>query len=151
MPIFGNGRINSKTACICHCRVRFPMWGYPALFTSALFLAANTMSQTTCRIAICNGFLHVSVGLHQIMHPPIRNFVCQHTVMAETTVKRQAFAFIMFDFQNWDTQLFSAVNTRLWRHPPRAGIPPDCGIAERRSWHSFPGPFNLIKRSVADA
>ena len=44
--------------------------------------------------------------------------------MAETTVKRRAFAFIVFDFQNWDTRLFSAVKTRLWRHPPRAGIPP---------------------------
>ena len=25
--------------------------------------------------------------------------------MAETTVERRAFAFIVFDFQNWDTRL----------------------------------------------
>ena len=43
--------------------------------------------------------------------------------MAETIIKRFAFAFIMFDFQYWDTRLFSTVNTRLWRHPPNAGIP----------------------------
>ena len=44
--------------------------------------------------------------------------------MAETTEERCAFAFVVLDFQNWDTRLYHVVNTRLWRHPPRAGIPP---------------------------
>ena len=43
-----------------------------------------------------------------------RNFVCQHSVTAETTVKRCAFVFIVFELQNvlkmycecWNTQLF---------------------------------------------
>ena len=45
---------------------------------------------------------------------------CQHSVMSETTVKQHAFAFIVFDFQNWDTRLhrlyFSEVNIRQTWH-----------------------------------
>ena len=32
------------------------------------------------------------------------NFVCQHPVMAETTVKQRAFTFILFNFQHWGTR-----------------------------------------------
>ena len=52
--------------------------------------------------------------------------------MAETIVKQDAFAFIMFDFLNWETRLryigaiFSTVNMRQNVISPRAGIPPDC-------------------------
>ena len=34
-----------------------------------------------------------------------RKCVCQYSVMTETTVKQRAFAFIVFDFHHWDTQL----------------------------------------------
>ena len=34
-----------------------------------------------------------------------RNFICYHSVMAETTVKPRVFAFIGFDFQHEDTRL----------------------------------------------
>ena len=54
--------------------------------------------------------------------------------MAETIVKQRAFAFIMFDFQNWDTRLalrwaiFITVNMRQ----NITGIPPDCDrLAEK--------------------
>ena len=61
--------------------------------------------------------------------------------MAETTVKRRAFAFIMFDFQNWDSQGFSAVNRRLWRHPPRAEIQPAVESPNGEDGTVFPAPL----------
>ena len=35
-----------------------------------------------------------------------RNFVCQHSVMAETTVKRRVFVFIVFNLQNLRRRYF---------------------------------------------
>ena len=62
------------------------------------------------------------------------NFVCQHSVMAETTVKWRAFAFIAIHFQSiglsrfvYVGAIFSAVNTRRGFHLTV--------IAWRRSWH----------------
>ena len=62
------------------------------------------------------------------------NFVCQHSVMAETTVKQRAFAFITFHFQSivlsrfvYVGAVFSAVTTCRGFHLTV--------IAWRRSWH----------------
>ena len=60
--------------------------------------------------------------------------------MDKTTVKRYAFAFIFFYFQNWDTRLFSAVNTRFWHHPPRAGIRPAVELPYGQVGTVFPEP-----------
>ena len=54
--------------------------------------------------AIGNGFYYASVGFRQIIHISYAEIL-----YSVTTVKQRAFAFIVFDFQNWDTQL------RLWR------------------------------------
>ena len=71
--------------------------------------------------------------------------------MAETTLKRHAFAFIVFDFQNWETRLFSAVNTRLWRHPPRAGIPPAVESPDGEVDTVFPVPLMSWNGVLAEA
>ena len=53
------------------------------------------------------------------------NYVCQHSVMAETTVKQHAFAFIAFHFQSiglshfvYVGAVFSAVTTCTWLWSP---------------------------------
>ena len=52
MPTFGNGRINSKTACICLYRVRFPKLGHSA-FQHRKHKALT--SPTTCRDSTSSG------------------------------------------------------------------------------------------------
>ena len=62
----------------------------------------------------------------------------QHSLVAETTVKQCAFAFIMFDFRIgipgfvYVGAIFSAINIRHNVTTPRAGILSDCGrLAEK--------------------
>ena len=60
-----------------------------------------------------------------------RNFVCQHSVMTKTTVKRCACVFIVFELQHLIRCFF---NANMWQNAitPRAGIPPDCDwLAEK--------------------
>ena len=55
-------------------------------------------------------------------HLTCRNFICQHSVIAETTVKQHPLAFILFKFQCWDSpalhwsELFSAWKTPAPSH-----------------------------------
>ena len=71
MPTFGNGRNNSKTACVCLCRVWFP----------------------------------------KLRHPVFQR--CKHKTLTSPTTCRDSAS---------------------------------CGIAQRRRWHCFPGPFNVMKQ-----
>ena len=53
------------------------------------------------------------------IHLTCRNFIYQHSAVTETTVKQHPLAFILFDFQNWESPhhcYFSAVNTSYRRH-----------------------------------
>ena len=55
-------------------------------------------------------------------HLACRNFICQHSVIAQTTVKQRPLAFILFKFQCWDSpafhlsELFSARKTPAPSH-----------------------------------
>ena len=54
------------------------------------------------------------------IHLTYRNFICQHSTIIETTVKQRPLAFILFDFQYWESLhqcYFSAVNTYYVRPP----------------------------------
>ena len=87
-----------------------------------------------------------------------QNCVCQYSVIAETTVKHRAFAFIVFDSQHWDTWLrlcrryFSAVNTTsqtMWGIPPNWRPPgEDVGTV---AFRLFTRPLPLMQRSVVEA
>ena len=68
-----------------------------------------------------------------------RNFVCQHSVMVETTLKPHAFAFIVFNFSNmyWETQCYFSAHINI-RQTLSVAMPGfrQTVFALRRSWHS---------------
>ena len=122
------GSWNSRVVCL--------MW---------LLLASQS---STRRLAIFFCFCRLSPNYTYLTS---RNYVCQQSVIAGTTVKQRAFAYIMFDFQKWETWLrlrraiFSAVNMRQNAITPRAGNPPDCDrLAEKLAllhFRLFPRPL----------
>ena len=61
---------------------------------------------------------NASVGIRQIVHTSHSEICMKHSVMAETTVKQCAFAFIMFDIQHWDIGRSKHMANR---YTPRAG------------------------------
>ena len=88
-----------------------------------------------------------------------RNFVCQHSVMVETTLKPRAFAFIVSHFSTCIGKpgaIFSAhVNIRQTSSVVMPGFRQTV-FALRRSWHSwrfdcFPGPFDIMLLSCCGA
>ena len=114
-----------KTESVPH-----PKWLHTYMFAHRV--VSWTMEQSSC-------IFNMTIAGFPVLDSAIgdgfstcRNVVCQHSVMAEITVKQRAFAFIVFDFQNWETRLrsrrryFRAVNMRQNVIAPRAGIMPDC-------------------------
>ena len=95
--------------------------------TVELYLWCDHWWLSSPRLGDQQWILDASVSFCQIIHSSHRNFVCQPSLMAETTVKR-ASAFIGFDFLYWDTRLrlrwryFCAVNNVK---TPCTGITPD--------------------------